>query len=52
MLELYFVNTSGRTEDEARQNAAKKFNVGLEKISLRQGDLINCLYSECINGHR
>jgi len=31
---------SGRTEDEARQKAAKKFNVGPEKISLKQGDVM------------
>lgn len=29
---------SGRSEEEARERAAKRFNVSAEKISLRQGD--------------
>lgn len=30
---------SGRTEDEAREKAAKRFNVSADKITLRQGKI-------------
>lgn len=29
---------SGRSEEEAREKAAKRFNVSADKISLRQGE--------------
>lgn len=31
---------SGRSEEEAREKAAKRFNVPVDKISLRQGDIL------------
>lgn len=31
---------SGRSEEEAREKAAKRFNVSVDKISLRQGDIL------------
>ena len=30
---------SGRSEEEAREKAAKRFNVSVDKISLRQGKI-------------
>lgn len=30
---------SGRSSEEAREKAAKRFNVPVDKISLRQGDI-------------
>ena len=30
---------SGRTEEEAREKAAKRFNVSADKITLRQGEI-------------
>lgn len=31
---------SGRSEEEAREKAAKRFNVSPDKISLRQGEIL------------
>lgn len=31
---------SGRSVEEAREKAAKRFNVPVDKISLRQGDIL------------
>lgn len=31
---------SGRSEEEARQKAAKRFNVSADKITLRQGKVL------------
>lgn len=30
---------SGRSEEEAKEKAAKRFNVSVDKISLRQGEI-------------
>lgn len=32
---------SGRTEEEAREKAAKRFNVSADKVSLRQGTILS-----------
>lgn len=38
---------SGRSEEEARQKAAKRFNVSADRITLRQGKVLISHYNYC-----